>query len=267
MRTRFFVYSLLLPVLLLASSALVADCGEKSGRNCFYLYGAGGGTFPRCADICVDTDFWPDVEEGYDSDFGNTGFLEYGLGYEWCDWFSLIATGQYRGTLDFCISQSDIPFDTSLTNSGTDSGTRFFSLDTHTFMLSALLDVTSACGCEDWDISFVVGGGIGATNFHVFDFHTVLDTPDDNGDRPVMDIAITTSNYDFSAQAFAGLEYTTCDWFQIGVGYRFFHGGDFCTNDYVINSFKDIDGNAIEVPAWQGRLQAHEVYLYFYCSY
>lgn len=267
----------------MASSGLYADCDtgccektEREGKNCFSLYAAGGGSFTRCADICVDTtdNYWPDVPEGYDSDLGNTGFLEYGLGYEWCDWLSFMATGQYRNTMDYCKQQTGIPLyrinpDLTLT----DSGTRFFELDASSFMFSVLFDATNLAGCEDWPIDILIGGGIGFTHFDVFDFHLELDSVSEDfpadvtfpAPKRVRDIGTSVSNNDFAAQAFIGLQYTACNWIKVGAGYRFFHGGDFCTNDYVLAGRND--GEEFAVDPWQGRLQANEIYLNVYCSY
>ncbi len=266
--------------------AIYADsCEAKSPRDCFSLYAAGGGSFTRCVDMCVSTSdgsYWQEVPEGYDSDLGKTGFIEYGLGYEWCNWLSFMATGQYRNTMNYSIQQTEIPVLTFLEN-GTemiisDTGCRFFDLDATTFMFSALFDLTNLCGCEDWALGVLIGGGVGFTHFDLFNFHLKLDSevieidpaflPPITLPTRVRDTMFSTSNNCFAAQAMIGLQYTTCDWFKIGVGYRFFHGGHFCTNDFVTNS-RSAEGNDLThvVDPWQGRLQANEVYLNLYCSY
>ena len=283
----------------LMSSALYAGCDEgccenieRGPKQCFSLYAAAGGSFTRCTDMCVDTSsgsFWPDVPEGYDSDLGRTGFIEYGLGYEWCDWLTFIASGQYRDTMDFAHRQTAIPVFTDvsctfpplecLETTITDTGCRLFELDANTFMFSAIFDLTNLCGCEDWWFGVQIGGGIGFTHFNVFNFHLELESeivaegfPGDEFTFTVptriRDTMYSTTNNSFAAQAFIGLQYTACNWMKVGVGYRFFHGGDFCTNDFVTNSrgFNAAD-NAHPVDPWQGRLQANEIYLNVYCSY
>jgi opacity protein-like surface antigen len=284
----------------LSSSALFADCNdcyqpiERGPKNCFSLYAAAGGSFTRCADICVDVStgsYWPNVSEGYDSDLGRTGFLEYGIGYEWCDWFSLMATGQFRDTMNYAHYQTGIPVFDEVTctfppptlvcteNTITDTGCRVFELDASTFMFSAILDLTNYFGYDEWWFGVQIGGGVGFTHFTVQNFHLELESevvslffPDEDitvtSPKRIRDAMLSTSNNAFSAQAFIGLEYTACNWMHIGAGYRFFHGGKFCTNDFVMfsrgASARDITHR---VDPWQGRLQANEIYLNVYCSY
>ena len=117
--------------------------------------------------------------------------------------------------------------------------------------------------------------------FNIFNFHLELesdtetfpDCPECTFTEPkrVRDTMFSTSNNSFAAQAFIGLQYTACNWMKIGVGYRFFHGGDFCTNDYVTNPRfvpqQKFEDGAFPVDPWQGTLQANEIYLNVYCSY
>ncbi|MEX2438249.1 MAG: hypothetical protein WD449_03275 [Candidatus Babeliales bacterium] len=244
------------------------DKSEKSGRDCLFVFGSAGGSFSRCAGICVDTSgtgSWPIVPEGYASDLGRTGVVEFGIGYDWCDWLSLIASGQYRGDYNYCIAQTEIPLFVDVDMVVSTTGTRFFSLDNQAYMFSALFDLTKAFDCDDWGFGVVIGGGIGAAHHTVYDFHTVVEQKDVDGSRFVVDVATYIRNWSFAAQAVLGLEYTACNWLTLGAGYRYFYGGDFCTRDYISSSARR--SNTIEVTPWQGSLQANEFYVYLYCDY
>lgn len=229
----------------------------------FYLKLGTGASFSSKADISVDTRVWDPSPNGYNATLKNSELYELGVGYSFSPLWSLEITGTTRPSYRYRKFQQS---QTANTPGFLGDKTRFFKLTSHDILLNLLLDTGI---CDRLAYSFgesklrpILGAGLGAAYNTVRDFHSktaqaVSQNP------PLFSVATIMNNHtktSFAYQLFTGLRLTCRERFNIDLGYRYFNGGRFLSNSYIVDVATNLP-TPITVPAWRGKLKAQEVFL------
>jgi len=110
---------------------------------------------------------------------------------------------------------------------------------------------------EHGSIQPFVGAGIGVSYNTVSNFHTVL-TANEEITAKMLDKTQASLAYQFNA----GLEWT-CQRLSIDLGYRYFNGGDFRSNNYIdrVSGTTGLTLAPITVPPWTSSLATNELFV------
>ncbi|STX49158.1 Uncharacterised protein [Legionella hackeliae] len=218
----------------------------------FYIELGSGVSFSSRAGISADTSFWDASPQGYNADLGNAPLFTAGLGYRVNNWFSFDITATNRSLYSYKKFQASTA--TSTINFQGNK-TRFFDLSSNAVMLNStlygraladhlLMHVTSNSTLEP-----ILGAGIGTSYNTVSDFHSVL-----ANSNTVASIMQDNSRYAFAYQLMAGMEWQYKR-LSVDVGYQYFDGGRFETNNYVFAS-----STPLIAPPWTGHLKTNEIF-------
>ncbi|MCL4380099.1 hypothetical protein M1466_01220 [Candidatus Dependentiae bacterium] len=210
------------------------------------------------ANICANPSFWDPAPEGYNARVGNSAFYSAGIGYQpWCFPLLLMFSAVTRPSYKYCKFQS------SLTVSGDiGSKTRFFNVSNNVFLFAVFINKINPwwcwhVGCNS-SIAPFIGGGVGVAYNSVDNVHTVLPTQQPGGFNDVLSIMNKNTKSSIAAQAEIGLAIACNESVVFDIGYRFFYGGQFATNNYVVNIPGGFTRPSL-APAWSGRLMANEL--------
>lgn len=244
---------------LLSSSLLATEYCEPL----FYLRAETGPSFSGKADIKVDLSIWDPAVEGYNSTLGVTPFVMGSFGVYINDWLSTGVSIAHRSKFSYRKKQTALPV--ASTPGPLANKTRFFNLDTINFMFDVYAN-RSANSCFTYHVCGVtlipyVGASIGWSENILYDFHSKLDEEiliSGVAFDTVASIMTPSTKNAFAWQVQLGLDATVCGIVTLGLAYRYFDGGKFVSNDYVIDV---IPGTLrpVVVPAWTGKLRAHEL--------
>lgn len=230
----------------------------------FYSRIEAGGSFSKCASICADPRAWDPAREGYDADLNNAPFASISMGYNINSYMSIGASFTYRGPFKYCKRQT--PLETSGTPAFLGEKTRFFDLENNSFMLDFYLNRSGINSYYNYDvycgnISPYLGVGIGWSKNAVYNFHSQLsETIQVNNFTTNRVASIMTYKVDneFAWQISLGVDYNINSCINIGLGYRYFDGGCFKTNNYVVDNLPDYI-REVNLPAWTGKLKTNEI--------
>ena len=89
----------ILSLLLLTSLVKADDCCEKYN---FYLMTESGWSWSNKANICADTSFWDEANEGYNSKLGRGYVASAEVGVFFNNWLSLGSSYNFRGIYEYC---------------------------------------------------------------------------------------------------------------------------------------------------------------------
>lgn len=255
---------------LLALGALAQGLTLQA-KNCdckpFYIRVEGGKSYAQEADIKVDLNVFDPATEGYDAKLGSAVMFGAGVGYNMTHWLSAGFSVAHRSKFEYAKHQTST---STSTPSPLFNKTRYFNLDNTSFFFDVYLNRTGASSCLSWDchnINFApfIGASVGLAQNNLYNFHSVIDETVTAGNfttHQVETIENSFIKHAFAWQVSLGLDITICEDVTLGVAYRFFDGGKFESNNYTVNAvpgFGSATGNPIDVPAWTGKLKAHEV--------
>jgi opacity protein-like surface antigen len=247
----------------LALSAHEKDCHNKP----FYIRAEGGKSYAQKADINVDLTAFDPATEGYDAKLGSAAMFGAGVGYNITNWLSAGFSVAHRSKYEYKKHQTST---STSTPSPLFNKTRYFELDNTSFFFDMYLNRAGAASYWNWEcrnINFApfIGASIGLAQNNLYNFHSVLDSTVAVGSfttHPVQTIETSFTKHAFAWQVSVGLDITLYEDVTLGIAYRFFDGGKFESNNYTVNEvagFGSPTGTPIEVPAWTGKLKAHEV--------
>lgn len=204
---------------------------------------------------------------GYEGTFRHTPMIGFGFGYYFNSWFSTNFSVNHRSR--FRYHRFQIPALTAANTPGfLGTKIRFFDFDNTSFMISARADHTFCPGlrrCYSFVWKPYTSFGIGLSKNSVYSFHSVTNTPVELGSFPSFEVgSIMTSNSvnKFAWQFEFGTDVSFCQLFFVGVGYRYFNGGRFFSNNYVVNA-QDAIPTPVVVPPWCGIFRTSELFATF----
>lgn len=227
----------------------------------FLILGTGA-AFSNNANISANNSVWDTAEQGYNARLGNSEFYTAGIGVS----FTPLVAASLEATRrpSFSYSKYQTPPDSASSTPGfLGDKTRYFDLANTSVMANLLLNGQGL----DWtlaptnniSISPFVGLGAGVSYNEVSNFHSVLPiTNSSTTGSTVASVMSSNTTSAFAWQAMLGVDMRYKQKFGVEIGYRYFDGGVFHTNNYI-----QADNTALagEVPPWKGRLTTNEAFL------
>ncbi len=247
--------SILASALIFGASAFAAEL--DTATNPAYLNLQLGYSFSLPAQMDVSSSpaigggFWDPSPQGYDSRVGSTAIYGLGFGYYVNPLISLELNYTDRPNYSYSKFQSQ--------TSSTSAKTRDFDLESQDVMLNSVYHLAAiATGLKPF-----INVGIGAARNTVSNFHSVSATTPGYVFSMMNNNTVTS----FAAQAGVGLDFDATSRLAFKVGYQFFYGGEFKSNDYVVDDPDNLHpippnpapGGTV-VPSWTGIILANEVY-------
>lgn len=236
----------------------IKSCPDSSCMPWFLELGSGI-SWSSTSNIYPDPTRWDPSPEGYNSTLGTTPLYTAGIGYNISPLVSVDASYSFRGIYNYRQHQTAIG---ATAQNPLGNKTRYFDLTSNSVMVNATLygqglsDRLAYSMGNYGVIQPVIGGGVGVSYNTVSNFHTVLDNS-----LIVTSVLQDQTKASFAWQLNAGLEMKK-DRFSFDVGYRYFNGGTFNSNNAlttrVNNGGTPIATNII--PAWSSKLSANELY-------
>lgn len=240
------------------SLAVINKCADENNFPFYLQIGAGYSFSLKTTLSGIDPPCWDPAVEGYDSDLGSAPSFEVGLGYHITPCLSALISSSFRGGYHYEKFQTPVPGSASFDS--LPSKTRYFDLDNTNVMFSLIANGAKVNGihmdfCNGTVLAPFIGAGIGVARNEVYNFHSVL-TTSTGGFADVASDMTTKKTYSFAAQGMVGASWLVTDRTSFDLGYRFYYGGQFKSNDYVV----DISAGAASTP-WKGNLLTNEVFL------
>lgn len=227
----------------------------------YYLRAEAGASFSMDSHICANPIIWDPAVEGYNATLGTAPMVGLEGGVNFHEWLSLGTRVNFRSKFKYCKKQTSI--------NASEPGfigdkTRFFNLDNTSFMINLAFNRTEkSFGWEFCNFSInpfaVIGIGWGRTtlyNFHSQRAETV--TVGNFTTNRVASIMSPNANNNFVWDGQLGLNFVFCKDLSVSIGYRYFDGGHFKSNNYLIDVTPDFD-SPININAWLGKLRANEL--------
>jgi opacity protein-like surface antigen len=257
---QFFCVTLLLSAF---GAQAYSDCDDAPA---YYLQAQGGMSYTRCTKISADQSFWDPAAEGYDAKLCKAPVVGIAFGYLVNNWLAVGVSVDHRSIFKYRKFQTT-PSTALTTPNFLGNKTRLFDLDNSSFMVDFTINkLHDGClydfDCDYFKIAPYLGFGLGLSKNTIYNFHSVQQdtlTADNFTTNIVHSIMSPVSQNKLGWKFQLGLDMSACGCFYVGIGYRFFDGGKFRTNNYIIDSGSSFAA-PIKTPAWCGKLRAHEVF-------
>ena len=240
-----------LAVLTLTSGLAVAGTmGPIENKQSAYLKLGVGGSSSMQADMNVVTPIWDPSPEGYNHNVGSTALYSAAAGYHFSPLISLDFEYIYRPSFTYAKYQTSLA--TGVAGFAGTEKIRYFNLQSNSLMANLGLHGQGLSPHLVWDASSCmiqpfVAGGLGVAFNTVSNFHTLTLQPSSFNTSMMPDHSITSLAWQLSA----GLEIINWKNFELAAGYRYYNGGTFESNNYIIN-------DTSSDPAWKGTVAANE---------
>tara|TARA_R110002126_G_scaffold175960_1_gene324559 strand:+ start:11964 stop:12758 length:795 start_codon:yes stop_codon:yes gene_type:complete len=248
-------------LLVLALNSGLALAGTMGPTDNFthspYVKLGSGGSYSMKAGISPDHQTWDTSPQGYNADVGNTALYSAAFGYHISSLLSGDIQYIYRPSYNYEKYQTS-----SAAGTANFSGnkTRYFDLQSNSLMANAYLHgreypgiLNRALG-QGFFVEPFIGGGLGVAFNTVSNFHSVSQTRSGVNRGPVVAMILDHERTSLAYQFSAGLNLYNNTHFNLGAGYRYYNGGVFTSENYLIE-------HQITVPPWKGTLQANEFFI------
>jgi hypothetical protein len=205
--------------------------------------------------------FWDPSPQGYRDDLNGSEFYFLGLGYH----FPCCISASFE--LDYHPSFRYERFQTSTatqTLSFLGDKTRYFRVSNTAFFFNLFLNKNADCWC--WNpcgclqMAPFIGAGVGVSYNTVHDFHSVVPVEPSVPADLVRSIMVPYRTVDVAGQALIGITTKFGCNFSLDIGYRWFYGGEFRSNDYTVDS-NNVDTTPDITQPWIGKLMANEIFV------
>ncbi len=196
--------------------------------------------------------------EGYDSDLGSSEEYGIGFGYNINPTVSLELNYNNRPSFSYSKFQNPLPSDIG-------PRIRYFDVSNNSIMFNGVVHLNKVSNALEYSIgsfsiSPFVDAGLGISRNTVRNFRSVATK--DGYVFSKMDGEKTTTSPAY--QIGFGLATALDTFWEMKVGYRYFNGGDFKTQDYITDDPDNLHplnpGAGTLVPVWKGTLQTNELY-------
>jgi len=229
-----------------------------------YVKLGSGGSYSMNTDINASSVFWDSTPEGYNNNLGKTALYSAAFGYNYSPLISADMEFIYRPAYSYTKFQTST--DQSTTNP-LGNKTRRFNLESNSLMGNAYLhgaglsDKLKVNVHDHFKLEPFIGGGAGVSFNTISNFHSVLVN---NTIASTMADHFKTS---FAWQLSAGLELVGDNAFSLAAGYRYYNGGRFESNNYLLanrgNAATDAALGLRPTTPLNGLLQANEFFITF----
>lgn len=232
------------------------------GLECtpYFIEVGTGVSYSQENDIITNPQYWDPSAEGYKASLGQPALFMAGIGYVVSPLLSFDLNVTHRGLYKYEKFQTATTSTTVINPLG--SKTRYFNLSSNAFMVNGTLSGQGISERLVWNtgsfgfIQPIIGGGIGVSYNEVSDFHTVL------ANQNVTSVLTNNTEASFAYQFNAGLEWQYKR-FSLDAGYRYFNGGNFESNNYLISRVTAAGTllPSATITPWKGTLSANEFFV------
>ncbi|MBA2653464.1 MAG: outer membrane beta-barrel protein [Gammaproteobacteria bacterium] len=219
-----------------------------------------GCSHSRYTDINVDPRIWDAAIQGYGNDLGCSEFYGAAIGYQINPLLGADFSVIRRPSFEYQKFQTPPSADTP---NFLGTKTRYFDFQDTSIMFNLTLYAAGLSDCLTLHVgrsAFIqpfIGAGLGIAYNTVENFHSVLGDDPNAFLAPVSSIMLEETKSAFAWQLNAGLELVSGQNWHAGVGYRYFDGGRFNSNDFVINEIL-----SQKVSPWQGDFRSNEGFVF-----
>lgn len=216
--------------------------------NPYYLLLGTGISYSQSADIYADPTYWDASPQGYNSSVDHSVLYTAGVGAQITPALSVVIDGSMRPGFSYERYQTS---NANNTPGFLGDKTRYFELENTSLMVDAYLQGKGLSDHLYYNLGHNMGVqpiasvGVGVAYNTVTNFHSVTG----NTASSIMPDKTTSS---FAWKASVGLQLTLCPKVDIAASYQYFDGGDFQSNNYIV------DSSRLVVTPWKGKLKANE---------
>ena len=240
-------------IALTSSIAIAGTMGplEESFRGSAYIKIGSGGSFSNTSHLEIDPLYWDESPQGYNSTLGDSALFSLAFGYNFSPLVSVDVDYTYRPSFTYSKFQTSSAAGTINFNG---TKTRYFDLQTNTFLANMYLHgqgVSPSFVMHAWNnvtVQPFIGAGLGVSYNKISRFYSIRA----NDDKAVA-TGFEKTNASFAWQASAGIEVALPHNFDLAIGYRYFDGGDYKSDN---NTF---DAPPAFATPWKGSITANEV--------
>lgn len=238
-----------------------------------YVRGEIGYSVSLNGNFQINANDWTVTNEGYNDDVGNSMVFGLGMGMVYSPILSVGLSAHSRTGFSYSKHQTIKGSPTANPNlffPDLNGWTRTFDLENQSYMVDVFLNRAGKASPYLFDVKGLtiipyLGGSIGLSVTRLSDFHTVTNSQDNAGsfvfNRSRVIMTPKTANH-LGWQVQLGLDVPIRPSVLASLGYRYFDGGTFKSNDYATDLLSD---GAIErtylysVSPWKARLRSNEI--------
>lgn len=231
--------------------SIAGTVGEKSHDQTAYITIGSGGSYSMKANIYANPTYWDAAPQGYDASMGATALYSAAFGYRFSKLVSADVEYIYRPSYSYSRYQSP-----SAPNAIFFVGdvTRHFNLASNSLMTNLYFSGSGLSKSlvyyfsHGYQLEPFVGGGLGVAFNNMTNFKSL---------KPAglfVSYALDNARTSLSAQGTIGLRLYSEAKFLLESGYRYYNGGTFTSENFVL------DGSNILTP-WKGTVQANEFFI------
>jgi hypothetical protein len=271
-----------LKTLLLLSLLSITCLAETADEHTphYFIEISSGYSYSTQACLKVNKKEWDPSPQGYSSRIGSSPLYQAAIGYQDSSWYSLQLSASYRPDYSYQRFQTS---KARTTPGYIGTKTRYFKLSSTALMADIYVNKFA----EHWKIAIeelhlktapFMGAGIGIAYNNLYDFHSTTPSQPADGTTPAFTIPPrayslenNTIRQSFAAQLMLGFSGKLFGYIHYELGYRFFCGGRFESNDYayalktplVVNEGGSSEWITTAEPSsfWRGTLLANECFL------
>lgn len=248
-------------LILLALNSSLAVAGTMGPTEDFtptpYVKLGSGGSYSMNTGLKPNLLIWDASPQGYNADVGHTALYSAAFGYQISPLISGDVQYIYRPSYDYQRFQTSSSTDTV---SFEGNKTRYFDLHSNSLMVNAYLHgrgysdrLNRALG-RGFFVEPFIGGGLGVAFNTVSNFHSLSQSPAADNIGPVVSMMVDHERTSLAYQFSAGLSFYHDTNFNLGVGYRYYNGGTFTSENYLTDQ-------QVTVSPWNGLIQANEFFI------
>ncbi len=232
-------------------NAVAGAMGEKDHVQTAYITIGSGGSYSMKSHIYANPTYWDAAPQGYDASMGATALYSAAFGYRFSKLVSADVEYIYRPSYSYSRYQSPPERDAIFFVGDV---TRHFNLASNSLMANLYF---SGSGLSEslvyyfnhgYQLEPFVGAGLGVAFNNMTNFKSL---------KPVglyVSYALDNARTSLSTQGTVGLRLYSEAKFLLESGYRYYNGGTFTSQNFVL------DGADILTP-WKGTVQANEFFV------
>lgn len=236
---------------------------DLSQARPFFILLGGGYSYSNKTSLSVNLNQWDPAVQGYSNDLGNTVLYTAGIGYNFTPFIS--ADIEITKRPFYSYSKYQVPAPGASTPGFAGIKTRKFDLANNSIMANFYVNGKAfnlfAHLGNKMILQPLVGVGLGVAYNTVSDFHSVQAASSVSGTNNVTSTMGEYTKTTFAWQAILGAEVNYVNAWAIDLGYRYFNGGTFQTNNYLTNVPSGTT-TQITVSPWSGKLTANEWFIH-----
>ncbi len=222
-----------------------------------YIKLGSGGSYSMSSHINPSPIFWDSSPEGYSQKLSKTAVYSSAFGYNYSPLISTDIEFIYRPAYEYSKFQTSTD---QSTTSPLGNKTRRFNFESNSLMGNVYLHGTGISNKlklkvhDHFNLEPFLGGGAGVS------FNTVSNFNSLRTNNEIASLMANHFNTSFAWQLSAGVELLTDCVFNLAAGYRYYNGGRFDSNNYLLADLPT-EISLYTLTPWSGQFQANEFFV------